>query len=183
MCYKIAAKRTKYRGIWFKSSLEARVAEALDELGVAWEYESRGFRDKAYSGGQYTPDFYLPDLHVYIEVVGRIDERHLRNAQVFCRSQNAANLELWPEDGFPRITENTPAFVFVTSGGFLMDANQRKVNNGWSNISVSRCGKCKRIIFIDDTGMWVCPYCGGDYGKHHSGNNNLFDYVEKRRLR
>lgn len=181
MCYEIAAKRTKYRGIWFKSSLEARVAEALDELGVAWEYESRGFRGSRYRGGQYTPDFYLPELSVYIEVVGRIDDRHLHNARVFCQENDAVDLVFWPSDTYPQVSEDHPAFLFIISRGVLMDTRYKNIERGHSNLSVSQCASCGRVFFLDDCGVWECPYCGGDYGRHHSGNNNLFDYAERRR--
>ena len=78
------AKRTYYKGIWFDSNLEARTAEALDALGVQWEFHADCFRDREFSYGQYTPDFKLADGR-YIEVAGVFDKRHSRNAQTLAR--------------------------------------------------------------------------------------------------
>ena len=48
---------------------EARVATALEELGLLYEYERQGILKKAsgYETVRY-PDFYLPELDIYLEV-------------------------------------------------------------------------------------------------------------------
>ena len=61
----IAAKPTFYRGQWLKSRLEARWAVAMDFLHVRWEYERRWFKLPC---GKYSPDFYIPDARVWIEI-------------------------------------------------------------------------------------------------------------------
>ena len=52
--------------------LARRVAELLDSYGIAWEYEPRTFvleRDRAGNPrSAFTPDFYLPDHDLYLEV-------------------------------------------------------------------------------------------------------------------
>lgn len=78
------AKATNYKGVWFKSNLEARVAQAFNTLGIAWEYERQCFRDERFPYDQYTPDFHLPNTDAYVEVCGVMDERHTRNATVLC---------------------------------------------------------------------------------------------------
>ena len=50
---------TTYRGIRFRSRLEARWAVFFDELGLKWEYEKEGY-DLGRSG-RYLPDFFFPD--------------------------------------------------------------------------------------------------------------------------
>lgn len=167
------AKKANYNGMWFKSNLEARTAEALDGLGVTWEYERRVFRDRRYRGGQYTPDFYLPGLFTYVECVGRIDERHWANAELFCMSQNAS-IDEWGEP--PRTTERSPSFVFVTGDGWMKTWTPH-TDAGAPSVSVSRCHGCGKVFFIVDSGLWACPYCGEDYGKHHAGNYNLFEFA------
>ena len=57
---------TQYKGYRFRSRLEARWAVFFDELGVAYEYELEGF--SLPSGKSYLPDFYLPDIGVFVEV-------------------------------------------------------------------------------------------------------------------
>lgn len=53
-----------------RSSWEVKCAEMLDSLGVAWDYEPERFR--LWENGQrsYTPDFYLPEFDVWLEVKG-----------------------------------------------------------------------------------------------------------------
>jgi hypothetical protein len=50
----IPAKPTMYKGILFRSKLEARWAAFFDALPVVWEYEPRWFNLKS---GNYLPDF------------------------------------------------------------------------------------------------------------------------------
>jgi len=60
-------KHTKYAGITMRSSWEAKCAKRLDDLQIPWEYEPTYF---TYENGtkRYIPDFYIPDLNLYIEV-------------------------------------------------------------------------------------------------------------------
>ena len=81
-------RRRKRRGLWSKrsdyltvegvivsmdSTWEVACAKRLDELGIRWirnpslklKYTTRGRRER-----NYIPDFYLPDLNIYIEVKG-----------------------------------------------------------------------------------------------------------------
>lgn len=65
---KIRAIETRYKGYRFRSRLEARYAVAFDDLGVKWEYEPEGY--ELGEAGRYLPDFFLPDLNLFIEVKG-----------------------------------------------------------------------------------------------------------------
>ena len=66
-------KRVEYSGIKMRSSWEQQVAEYLDKVGIKWEYEPGPFE---LGDMTYTPDFYLPDYVMYIEVKG-----YFRNAR------------------------------------------------------------------------------------------------------
>lgn len=57
-----------YRGIQFRSKLEAKVALFLDECGIEYQYEPDSFADDK---NGYMPDFYLPNSDAYIEVKGK----------------------------------------------------------------------------------------------------------------
>ena len=62
------AIETRYKGYRFRSRLEARWAVFLDALGVRYDYEKEGFDlDDA---GYYLPDFWLPDLRLWVEIKG-----------------------------------------------------------------------------------------------------------------
>ena len=65
---KIKAIETFYKGFRFRSRLEARWAVFFDAMGVNWLYEPEGF--ELPNGMYYLPDFYLPDLGIWVEVKG-----------------------------------------------------------------------------------------------------------------
>lgn len=56
----------------FAHESEAEFARILDFYGIRWEYEPRSFPLEWDDGGRVTesfsPDFYLPDLELYIEL-------------------------------------------------------------------------------------------------------------------
>jgi len=56
---------TEYRGVEFRSRLEARWAVYFDEIGIEWFYELEGF---ALPSGPYLPDFWLPQVRMWAEV-------------------------------------------------------------------------------------------------------------------
>lgn len=75
-----------------RSKFERSVAEQLTALGIRWEYESHTLEflqpvkngwctaceqhGTAHSANRYTPDFWLPDYGVYIEVKGMMDSKY-----------------------------------------------------------------------------------------------------------
>lgn len=73
---------TQYRGIWFRSRLEAKWAEHFDDLGVEWLYEPEGYE---LDGENYLPDFYLPQLRAFVEVKGLLDRVGERKARALAR--------------------------------------------------------------------------------------------------
>ena len=67
----IKAIQTTYAGHLFRSRLEARWAVFFDSLGVFWKYEPQGFMvGIEWRERPYLPDFYLPDLDLWVEVKG-----------------------------------------------------------------------------------------------------------------
>ena len=89
------AKKTFYRGKWYDSNFEAKVAESLDDHGVAYEYQRQCFRDKSFPWGQFTPDFHIPDarnslgidtgMDFYVEVAGVFDGVHKAKVDTLSR--------------------------------------------------------------------------------------------------
>lgn len=60
------AIETEYKGILFRSRLEARWAIFFDAFKLNWTYEPDCF---VLSNGQkYTPDFYISDFDLFIEI-------------------------------------------------------------------------------------------------------------------
>jgi hypothetical protein len=59
---------THYDGNMFRSRHEARFAFLLNQLGVRYEYEGSTFDMKTGVNQRYTPDFFLPELHMWVEL-------------------------------------------------------------------------------------------------------------------
>ena len=68
----IRALRPRPEPVVFAHESERQVADLLDFYGIAWEYEPRTFvleRDgQGLPRSAFTPDFYLPDYDLYLEV-------------------------------------------------------------------------------------------------------------------
>ena len=64
-------KRYDYNGVILNGLWEVEVAKYLDSFSIKWERPSVGF-EYEWNGGThiYYPDFYLPNLDMYIEVKG-----------------------------------------------------------------------------------------------------------------
>lgn len=103
----IKAVPRSYRGVRFRSTLEADWASNLDKLGIAWEYEPEAIQLPG--GDLYRPDFYLPDCTTWLEVKGPHDERLDKTMQLGdagrhypdCAGTHRGDdvmLLLWPED-------------------------------------------------------------------------------------
>lgn len=60
---------------YVRSTWELAVASMFDQWGMSWQYEPRAFLvgKGRWRGKTYTPDFYLPELDLYIEVKGWLD--------------------------------------------------------------------------------------------------------------
>lgn len=60
-------KGAYYKNIWMRSSYEVLFAQFLDLSGIKYKYESKTFD---LGNSTYTPDFYIPEWNLYIEVKG-----------------------------------------------------------------------------------------------------------------
>lgn len=100
MARDIEAIPTMYKGVRFRSRLEAQWAVFWDELGVKWEYEPQTF--KFPDGKQYTPDFWIVDLALWVEIKPNAKIADEEEAQLKC-------LQLAGETG---------NLVYLDHGGF-----------------------------------------------------------------
>ncbi len=64
---KLHTKKLLYKNIYMRSSWEVAYAKYLDAKGIKWLYESKTFD---LGNTTYTPDFYLPEFNLYIEIKG-----------------------------------------------------------------------------------------------------------------
>lgn len=63
--YDVKPIPTVYKGISFKSRLEARWAVFFDALAIKWFYEYEGYQ---LPSGWYVPDFWLPEFRMWVEI-------------------------------------------------------------------------------------------------------------------
>lgn len=63
----VKAEPTEYKGLQFRSKLEARVALFFDLCKIKYQYEPDRL---VCNGKEYNPDFYLPETDDYVEVKG-----------------------------------------------------------------------------------------------------------------
>jgi len=79
---------TEYNGYKFRSRLEARWAVFFDEMNIKYEYELEGF--ELPNKIRYLPDFYLPEMDVYVEVKPSFElmtERDIKKINEFSKSK------------------------------------------------------------------------------------------------
>ena len=67
--------------IRMRSGFEVMYAMILEKENVDWEYEPKRF--KLANGVRYTPDFYLPNRDLWIDVKGQITEKHKKKHKLF----------------------------------------------------------------------------------------------------
>ena len=73
---------TGYAGHTFRSRTEARWAVFFDQLDLRWEYEPEGV--VLGDGSRYLPDFWMPDMHLWIEVKpsGEVEDDAWKKAEM-----------------------------------------------------------------------------------------------------
>lgn len=81
---------TQYKGYRFRSRLEARWAVFFDYLEIKWLYEPEGF--ELGDGLYYLPDFYLPDLDLWIEVKGVLSSIDEKKIEAFAEAGHEVQL-------------------------------------------------------------------------------------------
>lgn len=153
----VKAIRTKYKGILFRSKLEAEWAKFLDYLNIEWIYEPEGF---VFSNGiTYLPDFYLPMQDCFLEVKGIMNEIDYAKIKTLA-------------------TETKKSVVIGESGG-RFSIVENEYNWGWKdenevfwfegfNTWLGKCNACNKYSFFNNCGSWMCriPSC-----KHYDSDN------------
>ena len=68
-------KNIEYKGVKLKGSWELLFAQWLDKNSIEWKHEAKAFEYEWNGSRLYFPDFYLPQLDLYVEVKGYETER------------------------------------------------------------------------------------------------------------
>ena len=167
----VQAQRDEYKGIEFRSKLESKTAQALDNIGIAWEYEPDGY--KLTNGMWYRPDFYLPGCGQFIECKG-----------VMSSKDSAKIIGLVEDTSLPVLALSyTNAMLFMRS---FNAPGANVVTHAGGTIWLSECLKCGARWFLSYEDTWKCPACGAHEGDHHfrqvaeiESATALFDYGQR----
>lgn len=102
-------------GVTVRSGWEANICRWFNHQGIVWEYEPRVFYFDTMRRGarSYLPDFWLPELDIWVEVKGRLkstDKTKLKRFKKFCPTE-AAKLQ-----GLPKNAKSEAAVGFNELG-------------------------------------------------------------------
>lgn len=164
MVNNIKAIPTLYKGIEFRSQLEAKVALFFDECGIKYQYEPDNFTDGEHG---YRPDFYLPDVDAYAEVKGKRPgyENEILKAISFVGDEIKALVLISEIPDMER--RGWPHFPVIYNGGVL------GIQTGWwffqdgCDPHISAAGYPRPLIFphankvesIDPVSDWILKRC------------------------
>jgi hypothetical protein len=161
----IQAIPVTYRGIKFRSALEADWASTFDWYDIYWEYENLGIELK--DGTRYLPDFYLPESHIWCEAKGPHNERLVKAQDL--------NAEIWSDDWL----EREPFVVVLRAAGPGNRATWESCNPSMK-ISLYQCPYCLKYSFADYNGLWRCrlvncrqPLERWHLGRYFSGDGHF----------
>lgn len=149
---------TRYKDTLYRSELEARTACVLDNLNIKFEYEAISF--EVHSKGNritksYTPDFFLPDAKVIIEMKGDYDKRSKENTDLIrrCMNQDVDFVHNGYRD------ENH----YLQNGGYLIKC----LYNGFLSYGNDF------TYFVVDSDFYIIDYVSNTYTPF----NNLYTYI------
>lgn len=186
MARDIEARQTRYNGVTFRSKLEAQWAVFWDELGVKWEYEPETFKFR--DGKQYTPDFWIVDLALWVEIkpneiIAREEEAMLKCSQLAYETGDLVYLDqggfAWPltddaKNFFVPGYEWTYSVLFFPCTGSLGEEDSiimyDSENHYWA--TCPECGKIgiaamiRSNLFGNDIFSCEC------YTRHHRLDSN-----------
>ncbi len=159
--------QTDYRGILFRSKLEADYARVFDTLGVEWQYEPNG----RYFGNQfYLVDFYLPRSKQWVEVKGVFEPADVRKIVAFLEHiepRPHTNADTCPDIALVACEPNG-VFRGWVRGAVSRDDNLLALSRkACRELDLLACAKCGGWWFADVDLSWRCQCCGAYEGNGH----------------
>ena len=155
----LQAQKDWYNGIEFRSKLESKTAQALDNISIRYEYEPEGY--KLTNGMWYRPDFWLPDVKQFIECKG-----------IMSSTDSAKIVGLVEDTNHPVFVISYDNAMFVTK--WWNDPDESVVTYT-DLLALGQCRKCGEKFFYAAEDTYACPACGS-----YEGNRTLtiLDYIE-----
>ena len=166
----VQAQKDFYNGIWFRSKLESKTAQAFDNLGIRYEYEPRGY--KLSNGLWYKPDFWLPDAHQFVECKGVMDE--IDSAKIY---------GLVEDENFPVVALNYNKAMLVM---YEWHSRDLAVATYCRDIYIAQCLNCGKLWFVSIEDSYECQNCKAYDGDQHlsflkriDSATDLFEYGQR----
>lgn len=158
--YDIAGSKRPIQYKGFKSKLEYIASKWLaEELKLKTLYEPQTYRTKI---GNYTPDFYCPEIKTYFECKPDIGFANFELYTQFVEEQEKdlviitpkklSVIEYWPPS--KNIGEKEPWII-------------NELEDGDDSCYI-RCSHCQKISFCHGVGIYYCRAC-----KAHEGDHDL----------
>lgn len=146
-----------YKGIQFRSRLEARWAIFFDHLGIAWHYEFEGYQ---LPSGWYVPDFWLPDVGpgTFVEVKpfeGAGDNRIFELAE-------ATDKKCFLVWGNPKPVDGT-GYTLGCLRYLERDFEELYVEDGYNLCMCAVCGKIDVVFSGGEYWERICEHEVEDY--------------------
>lgn len=139
--------KATYKNIEMRSILETKVAYFLDALDIKWQYEPKIFTLS--NGITLKPDFYLPELKMWIEVKGDMDGANKEVWNLFAQEQKTELLML-----------NGKEALWLSAIDCAGDGDK------W--ILMGKCSNCGKFFFCSNCGSYHCRNC-----KYHDGDHDI----------
>ena len=159
---------TFWRGVQFRSRLEARWAAFFTRMGWDWLYEPFDLQG-------YIPDFILKlhgDVLVEVKPATSSDDPMLREALDKVMRSGWDGYFNWghPEDELNRDTIAVGACLLPAYGGIAIGLMHEKDDgvNGPEMAIVATCRSCNKTTFCSSIHSYHCRLCG-----HHDGDGGL----------
>lgn len=166
--YATKGKKVPQETLGFKSKLEFLVAMWLTaHLELKAEYEPQTFKTTI---GNYTPDFYLPEIKTFVEVKPNISFASLKLYNQFSKEQNRDFILI------------TPDGTYCFEQNCLGHVNDFEIKNPEFAYCIE-CSKCKKVSFCCPQGNYQCRACGYHNGmhdiRHFNSTKHDFAYAYK----
>jgi hypothetical protein len=184
-----SAIRTTYNGRVYRSRLESGVALTLDQLGIKFQHEPSSFLLD--DGTHYMPDFWCPQIRLWIEVRGYATPKSERQIEVFGQAIMAGRLR--PDKMMmaapPPVQEcahdydtncneicaprwrgdNSVDYMVLSPGNvskFFEEPSYHTCRGEDNGVNVCLC-KCGQVYFCGESNDWRCRVCGDSDKQYH----------------
>lgn len=153
---------TTYKGVRFRSRLEARWAAFFDAIAWDWTYEPLDLAG------------YIPDFGIRFEE-GRplvVEVKPALTLEDLALAQRKVERSGWPREALlvgadlfePRST--TPLVGII---GERVETPDDPRGFAWGPARLFQCLSCDRLSVLAEDGSWYCRACGCDGGNSHLG--------------